>query len=109
MGGQITPAQGGQYKTAWGGQFSRQIHISVETIAAQQPTPAMRLRKSDRSMRLVLEVFVRTDDPIDTLNIFCDFIENNQNQCLGIVRSTLMKLMVECINKPFAKPYFILA
>jgi len=25
MGGQITPAQGGQYKTAWGGQFSRQI------------------------------------------------------------------------------------
>jgi len=27
MGGQITPAQGGQYKTAWGGQFSRQIQI----------------------------------------------------------------------------------
>jgi len=28
MGGQITPAQGGQYKTAWGGQFSRQIHYN---------------------------------------------------------------------------------
>jgi len=27
MGGQITPAQGGQYKTAWGGQFSRQIQL----------------------------------------------------------------------------------
>jgi len=29
MGGQITPAQGGQYKTAWGGQFSRQIHRRI--------------------------------------------------------------------------------
>jgi len=32
MGGQITPAQGGQYKTAWGGQFSRQIQHNGRSL-----------------------------------------------------------------------------
>jgi len=37
MGGQITPAQGGQYKTAWGGQFSRQIHKSIQQAKKELP------------------------------------------------------------------------